>query len=227
MNNGHAIEPQSAGGMVAIIERAALNPDIDVIKMQQLLDMQERIITKQAEIEFNQSMAALQPLLPAIHKSKKGHNSNYAPYDEIDKVVRPLYTAHGFSISFDSKKDGGVCTYYATVSHKAGHSKTAQIELPSDTSGSKNAIQAMGSAISYAKRYLICMLFNIVTTDEDTDGSDVVTHEQAVEIDLLINEVKADKPAFLKILGVDDVRNIPAASYQSAIIMLKQKKGKK
>lgn len=218
--------PQS-GSILAVIERAASNPEIDVTKMQQLLDMQERIMAKQAEIEFNESMAELQPKLPAIHKSKKGHNSSYAPYDEIDKVVRPLYTEAGFSISFDSKKDGGVCTYFATVSHRAGHSKTAQIELPADTSGSKNAIQAMGSTVSYAKRYLICMLFNIVTTDEDTDGRDVVTHEQAVEIDQLINDVKADKKAFLKILGVEDVRDIPASSYQSAIVMLKQKKGKK
>lgn len=49
--------------------------------------------------------------------------------------------------------------------------------------------------------------------------------EQAVEIDLLIEEVKADKPKFLKYMGVEDVRHIQVADYKKAITLLNAKKG--
>ena len=42
--------------------------------------------------------------------------------------------------------------------------------LPLDTSGSKNGVQAVGSTVSYGKRYAICALLNISTGD-DTDGN--------------------------------------------------------
>ena len=42
--------------------------------------------------------------------------------------------------------------------------------LPPDVGPGRNALQAMGSTLSYAKRYLAEMLFNIVRENEDDDG---------------------------------------------------------
>jgi len=53
---------------------------------------------------------------------------------------------------------------------------------------------------------------------------EVVTNEQAIEIDLLITEVKADRVNFLKFMGVDDVRKIPAAKQKAAVEALNKKK---
>lgn len=49
--------------------------------------------------------------------------------------------------------------------------------------------------------------------------------DQAIEIDLLIEEVKADRPKFLKYMGVEDVRHIQSADYKKAITLLNAKKG--
>ena len=68
------------------------------------------------------------------------------------------------------------------------------------------------------------MLLNIVTTGEDNDGADsgeVVTNEQAVEIDLLVTNTKTDKKRFLDYMKVTDVQSIRASDYQKAIILLK------
>lgn len=215
--------------MLAVIERAATNPDVDIAKMQQLLDMQERIMAKQAEIDFNQAMARLQPRLPTITRrhSAKGKEGkamwDYARYEDIDREVRPFYTAEGFSISYNSAKDGSDVVYYGTLAHQGGHSKTASMILPADATGSKNSIQAIGSTVSYARRYLISMLLNIVLAEEDDDGvkggSRMITAPQIKEIDDLIDEIGLDRDRFFfdyMKMDVADAQYITAINFNKA-----------
>lgn len=167
----NTVNGQNEASFLAVIERVSSDPNVDVSKFETLMNMQERIMAKNAEIAFNQAMARLQPKLPVIEKTAKTNNSFYAKYEDIDSKVRPLYTEEGFSVSFTSKRDGETITYFGTLKHSEGHSITAEIDLPADTSGSKNAVQAKASTLTYAKRYLLTMLLNIVTKDEDTDGA--------------------------------------------------------
>ena len=44
------------------------------------------------------------------------------------------------------------------------------MKLPADTSGSKNVVQAIGSSVSYGKRYTMQALLNITSGGEDDDG---------------------------------------------------------
>lgn len=167
-----AADPMNVG-VLAMIERVATNPEVDVSKLEKMLDMQERVMAKNAEMAFNQAMARLQPVLPVIEKTAKADKSKYAKYEDIEAKVRPFYTKEGFSISYTSKRDGEMVTYFGTLRHVEGYSITSEIDLPADKSGSKNDIQAKASTMSYAKRYLLTMLLNIVTKDEDTDGNKV------------------------------------------------------
>lgn len=215
----------ASANMLAIIARAAADSTIDTNKMLSLLEMQKDIMKQQAKIDFDVAMSRLQPNLPQIHKASKGHNCTYANYESVDKAVRHLYTKEGFSISFDTK---GATTYVGTISHVSGYSKTVEIDFPLDTSGNKPAIQAKISSLSYAKRNLLQMLLNIVTTGEDDDGAaagyDLVTHEQAVEIDLMIPKDPAYKIRFLKFIGAKDVQSIHADDYQKAVDALNEYK---
>jgi len=214
--------------MLAIVARVASDPTVDVAKLEKLLDMQERVMNKQAEIAYCEAMAKLQPELPQIKKTKRGHNCNYAPLDEIDKIIRPLYTKYGFSVDFDSKKTNGAVTYYGTASHSQGFSKTKQVELPADNSGSKNAIQAEGATILYAKRYLIGMLFNIVTKDEDDidDAKGLSGYITAAQKELLVGIIKRkeiDVLKFLKYLKVNSLDDLPAKDFLKAKTALEGK----
>jgi hypothetical protein len=236
--NPPAIESSETSGFLAIIERAAMNPDIDVVKLERMMAMQERILAKNAEIAFNQAMARVSKKMPRIVKggSVKYEDKNdkgsakeafkFARYEDIDEIVRPLLVEEGFSLSYTTEqREGGGCIMLGTLSHKDGHSRTASVPLALDTSGGKNNIQAMGSTTSYGRRYTMCMLLNIVTVGEDDDGKGIefVSTEQAVEIDLLITKVGADKPKFLSVMGVDDVRHIRAREHKKAIDMLNRK----
>lgn len=211
--------------MDSIIARAASDPKCDVEKLDKLLDMQERVMGKQAEMAFNSAMASLQPELPAIKKTKDGHKYKYAPYDQIDRLIRPHYTEHGFSLSFNSESKGDNVHYYGTISHKEGFSRTAEMILPADTSGSKNEIQAVGSTISYAKRYLVGMLLNIVTEDEDDDaayGNERLTPEMVSKVQELIESTGRSEARLLKIKGVNSIEHILLKDYGWIISRLKE-----
>ena len=185
-----AQHPQNS--LMPVLEKALANPSADMSIIEKMLDAQERMMTKQAEIDFNQAMSRLQPKMPMIGKASKGHNTKYAKYEEIEEKIRPLYTAEGFSISYNSKRTDQGTLYIGKLSHVGGHHQTAEMLLPADTSGSKNAIQAVGSTMTYARRYLLCMLLNVITCNEDFDG---YKREQAAGFeDMLqgaINEIAA------------------------------------
>lgn len=190
---------------LALIERMAINPAVDADKMGKLVDLQLKVMNRQAEIEFNEAMSRLQPKLPQIKREAKSHNGNYARYEDVDRVVRPLYTNEGFTINFDTKGQ----THFGTISHRAGHSKTCQIDFAPDKSGNKNDPQAIISALSYAKRNLLQMLLNIVTTGEDNDGNGApITDEQAAEIKQGLKDSGLDVGKFLKTLKVESVEEI-------------------
>jgi hypothetical protein len=72
---------------------------------------------------------------------------------------------------------------------------------------------------------LVGMLLNIITKGEDDDGTsfDTVDTEKAAEIDMLIRDTKSDRAAFLKYMGVTDVRGILAKDHAKAIAALKKK----
>lgn len=226
--------PSEISTVIAAIERMAVNPDVDAEKMLKLLEMQERIMAKQAEMLFNQALGRVQKVLPVVtkhgkieftDKNGKQRETPFARYEDIDEVIRPLLLNEGFSISFNSEWNDSALVS-GTLSHIGGHSKTSTLRLPLDTSGSKNNLQAMGSTISYGKRYLVGMLLNIITKDEDNDGKDfdTIALTEAVVIDELITETKSDKGKFLKYMGVKDVREIQAKDIKKAMNALNTKK---
>ena len=53
--------------------------------------------------------------------------------------------------------------------HESGQWLASECRMPYDNTGSKNAIQSMGSAITYARRYSLSALVGVVADDDD-DG---------------------------------------------------------
>lgn len=215
-----------------VISKAARDPNVDVAKMHGLLDVQERMMNKQAEISFNNALADLQGKLPRIKKDAKiAHNSKlistYATYEAIDDIIRPLLIEHGFSLRFNSKEHNGKVIISGTLAHRDGHSITDEIPLSIDSSGAKNNVQGVGSTISYGKRYIVSMLLNLVFEGEDDDGrgggGTVLADDQAAEIKGLLQQHNMDVKAFLNYMGADSVDQIAAAKYEQAIMAINRK----
>ena len=123
-------------------------------------------------------MAAAQAeMMPVIRDATNVHTSTkYAKLEKIDGAMRPIYTRHGFSVRFgsDVSPREGFIRIVCTVSH-GDYSETNYLDAPPDTTGSKGLanktpVQAVGSSVSYLRRFLLTMVFNIVLADEDDDG---------------------------------------------------------
>lgn len=101
--------------------------------------------------------------------------------------------------------------------------------MPPDTGAGRNAMQAIGSASSYAKRYLTMDIWNIVTVGADDDGnkSSAITDEQIKVIDELLESSGADVSRFLTFMQVENVKDIQQSNYATAIAALKQKVAQK
>lgn len=229
------VAENSGSAVLAIIARAASDPNVNVDKMQQLLEMQERIMARQAEADFNAAMNRLQPRLPRITKKgrieyeKNGNKTStpFAKYEDVDAAIKPLLCEEGFSIGFGTAplEKGGILIT-ATLAHRGGHSKTESMPLPFDTSGAKNAIQAVGSTLSYGKRYLVCAMLNIITENEDNDanGTTFVDQKQRETIEDLIHQCSLNaegKAKFLEFIGAPSIAEISRGAYAAAVNFLR------
>lgn len=225
-------KPQVASVM-EVIARASNDPNVDVAKMEALLNMQERLMKMQAEQQFNADLVALQAEVPRVSKDGRvlnkagGVQSRYARYEDVDAAVRPLMNKYGFAISYDNPKiQGGVMEFTAELRHRTGHKKDYHLSLPVDSSGSKNGTQGGGSTTSYAKRYLLCSILNIVTEGQDNDGNkvEVITEDQLMTLETLIRDKRAVVSKILEFVGVPDLASIPAKRYTELVRMLEAKK---
>lgn len=160
-----------SAAIIQVIERAAMNPNVDIDKMERLLQMQERIMERNAQAAYAAAFAEMQPDLPEIPEHGKGHNNaSYALWEDINDLIKPVLAKHGFGISFKPGRDGPNITVTAILTHREGHREEASMILPVDASGSKNAVQAVGSSTSYGKRYTASALLNLTSRHEDDDG---------------------------------------------------------
>lgn len=168
---------QDVGAVMAVIERAASNKDVDISKLEKLLDMQERIMAKNAEMAFNSDMALMQSELPTITelgeiKVNGVVRSKYARFEDMNEAVKPVLQKYGFAVNFKTDTANAIVKVIGILTHRLGHRETTDMVLPVDVSGSKNPVQAIGSSVSYGKRYVMEALLNITSRGLDNDGGD-------------------------------------------------------
>jgi hypothetical protein len=206
-------------------------------EMERLLEMQERIMERNARAAYAADLARMQPELPVIAerggiKDRSGKvQSTYALWEDINDAIKPVLSRHGFALSFRTGQEEGRITVTGVLSHREGHSEETTMHLPIDTSGSKNSVQAVGSSISYGKRYTAGALLNITSRGEDDDGKAaggvaLVSEEQVQALQNLIIEVGADPVKFCAYLKVESLSALPADQYERAVQALNAKRVK-
>lgn len=234
--------PEAPTGMVAMMERLALNPDLPVEKLEKLLEMQLRVRALEAETAFNAAMTEAQSEMRrvAADANNPQTNSKYASYGQLDRALRPIYTKHGFAVSFDegAPPSPDVVLALAYVSHSGGHTRTYRKTMPIVTTGIKGnammtATHGAAAAGSYAKRYLLKDIFNVAIGEDDNDGNgprgETITDAQAADLEALMEELGVDKAAFLKyaeqdkMIRASTIADIPASAYKLCVDKVRAK----
>lgn len=162
---------------VTMFERLALDPSVDVAKLEKLIEMQERIMRHNAKAAFDAAFAAMQPDIPEI--TERGQiavrgtvRSSYAKLEDILVAIKPVLAKHGFAIRHRTEwPREGIIRIVGILSHQQGHSEESTFEAPMDRSEFRTDIQSMGSTVSYGRRYTTLDLLNISTRGADNDGA--------------------------------------------------------
>ena len=165
--------------LIHVIAEAASNPAIDVDKMERLWAMHEKLKNRADEEAFNAAMSRAQSEMGRVSADAANQQTRsvYATYAALDKAIRPIYTKHGFSISFNEGEGApeGHARILAYVSC-GGHTRTYKLDMPNDGKGAKGGdvmtkTHATGSAHTYGRRYLLKDIFNIAIGENDDDGN--------------------------------------------------------
>lgn len=218
--------------VMAIIERAALNPDVDAAKMDQLFALQEKVLSRNARTEYFRALAMMAGAMPAIAENGRGHNSTkYAKWEDIQAAITPVLGQYGFALSFRTKVEDKAIRITAILAHREGHTEENELLLPADNSGSKNAVQAVGSSITYGFRYTACALLNIQTGVTDDDGRaaggqdpvEFVTDEQLAQIRRLMKATNTEEAKFAAYMKEDRLDAMTTQKAEQAIGALQAK----
>ncbi len=215
----------------------AIDKDADIDKLEKLIQLKVDCDNRESKKQYNMAMVKAQASMPVVPRDKDNNqtHSKYSSYETILRYTKPIYTEHGFSISFfegETSKDGHI-RICANVMHMEGHTEDYFVDIPIDDKGIKGTVNktqthAKGSSISYGRGYLIKMVFNIPTgEDDDGNGCTPIKHvdeEQQANIQSLIDEVKPRMQGFYKHFNVKDISEIPATKYKQVINQLEAKR---
>lgn len=194
-------EPVSeATALIHLFERAAMNPQMDLDRLERIQQMHAQVQARQAEAAYNAAMSLAQAeMAPVSYDAENTHTkSRYTTYAALDRAIRPIYTKHGFSLSFypGSGAPDGFVRVGCKIAHKDGHSERPEVDMPADGSGAKGGAvmtktHATGSAFSYGQRYLLRLIFNLATGEADDDGNAASGREKSEVAQRATEEINA------------------------------------
>ena len=222
-----AVVAPPTSGPLQLLE-IAVESGADVDKLEKLMDMKERYDAQQARSTFFDAFSEFQSNCPPIAKTARGHNTKYTPLPAIAQAVAPWLHKVGLSYRFEQEQTESALTVTCVVTHRDGHSERTSLSAPADTSGSKNAIQSIGSTMTYLQRYTLIMALGITTADADDDGNaasgpKTVSEAQAAEIRRLLKKAGTTEAEALKGKGIESVEEIQADRAKTLIDALRKR----
>lgn len=125
--------------------------------------------------ELATALAGFQKAMPVVAKTKTatlrgkdgapGYSYTYAGLAEVSAAAAPLLAEHGLSFTcVPTVDEHGHILLSGVLLHESGEQMTGSLPITGGTP------QAVGSALTYARRYLMGCMTGIVTDDDD-DGA--------------------------------------------------------
>ena len=216
-------------GVSAPFHALALEPAIDADKLAHLIAADERRQSIEAARAFAVDFAAMAGELPVVDERgeiRLGDRvlSTYALWEDLNEAVRPVLQRWGFALTFAVQSSEVGVKVSATLLHRSGHVQSTSLVLPPDVGGDRNRIQAVGSALSYAKRYTATALLNLTSRGEDDDArlaGETLSSTQLSALEAELVRTSANRIRFLEYLAVPNLAGLPAERFEEAMAALR------
>lgn len=223
--------PKPPASLLEVIGRAAADPNVDVAKMRELLALKREIDAEEEAARFAAALLDAQREMLPIKKDRQNDHTKswYATLEKVSKAVDRIAQKHGFSQAWGTA-DSPIPGHYRVVCDLS-HGKCTRryfLDLPSDTAGAKgtgnkSAVQGVGSTMSYGRRYLKVMMFDLVIEGEDKDGNrqkpavSLISQEQVEQLIEQCEAVSCPKEKLCDHLRIDGLAKLPAARFDEAV----------
>ena len=232
---------QNSGELVKIDYVAlAIEKGADLATIEKFMDLKERQDATEARKAYVKAMSKFREDCPSIIKTRKAHNSMYAGLAETIEQIKVVLSENGLSHSWKTHQQDGMTEVTCCVTHILGHQECTSLSAGADSSGSKNAIQAVGSTVTYLQRYTLFAILGLASADQDSDGGapvEYITEEMANILDAKIEENEIDRKKFSswlkRDLKVDSLEQVSMKAYKTvdarinSAIRAKQKEAEK
>lgn len=213
-SNGVAVTP-----MDMLDKAVASGASVEVL--EKLMGLQERWEKNQARKDFDAALSAAKAEIQPITRNATGHNAKrYANFAAIAKEIDPILSRHGLSYRFRTAQTDRI-NVTCILAHRSGHSEESSLSGPPDATGNKNAIQAIGSTLTYLQRYSLVQALGLAAADDD-DGKaggigETITQAQADTLRDLLEANGKDRAKFLRWAKVERIEDIPASTFEACI----------
>lgn len=250
--------------IIEIAKECAMNPKVDAGKMAAIIAMAREEQNRIDERVFQLAKFEVQKLIPPITRdSLNSHtNSKWARLEKISAIADPIIRRHGFSLSYGEAECPLKDHYRVTceVTHTpTGYTKNYFIDVGMDSAGAKGGgtkslAQGSGSSVTYARRFLKVMIFDINVVGEDFDGAryaiaaprdrgsdavenqsqdqgdsvpDNITPAQVAEMKKEIDACGVKLERFLEYFGIGSIEKLPIGKFAEAVQQCRDYAGRK
>ena len=228
------VEPQQMAVVTPMdMLRLAVEKGADMDKLQQLMGLQERWEANEAKKAYVVAMSNFKANPPQIVKDmlNKQYGSKYSSLANFVNTVNPELSKHGLSSKWELNQASGIMVT-CVMTHVLGHTESVSMTAPADTSGAKNPIQQIKSTVTYLELATFQAITGLVASDAATDddgngaGTQYITDSQAADLNALLDEVGANKVAFLDYFKIGKIEELPEKAYKQAVAMAEAKRKK-
>lgn len=229
--NGTDLVPAPPTPMLMIQMAVQQNADLD--KLAKLMDLQERWEKNEAHKAFVQALADFKANPPQLEKNKQVDfqgrsggrvNYKYATLDYVAKVLGQELSKHGLSFRWQTAQEQGKVRVTCFLQHAMGHGESVTLEGPADDTGNKNAIQQIGSTVTYLQRYTLLAATGMATAEQDNDGATITNRDVMEQVEWIKNARNMEE---LKRLFTNAYKEAAAAKNKGAMALYLDAKNKR
>lgn len=229
------IVEESGNPLLGMLGQLATSPNFNAEAFKMVVDLVREEKAATAKAEFRADFAAFQSEMPPIPKGGKGHNGKpHERLEDIFETTKPLRAKYGFSLNHEIKQGPSTITIVAILGHRGGHEAVAEMALPLDASGSKNAVQAHGSTTTYGKRYTAMAVLGLAASDEaDDDGkaagnkkpdaSPLIAEDECKALKALLAKANLDEQIIFESFNVNALSELTKAQHDEITVKVSKK----
>lgn len=212
MSTDLQVAPQAAIAPVSPMDllQLAINREGSIDVIERLAKLQMEMMDRDAKVAFTQAFEEFRRNVPPIVKDSaiivnQQERGKYAKLDKICGVLNPALLQVGITTRWKTRMaDNGNVLVTCFLRHRLGHEEEGStLGAAPDNSGSKNAVQACGSTVSYLERYTLVASCGIAIKDQDNVDSGTAPED--------VLDIKEYAPLMDAIQGAGTVGEVTAA----------------